>query len=163
MLNNDLGRGGNGFTIVEVIIVVVVVGILASIFIATDSTSMARGRDSERSSDVKNIARQFESYYRRYPTAKGATYPSSAQMTESALLKIITDRELLIPPGQSTPSFKIATSKYPQTPTKDEYIYQPLDDKGDLCTGSTPCARFFIYYKKETENNTSFVYSMRQQ
>jgi general secretion pathway protein G len=51
-----------GFTIVELLIVIVVIGILAAITIVAYSGIQTRGRDSVRSSDVKSIQTALEMY-----------------------------------------------------------------------------------------------------
>lgn len=60
-----------GFTIVELLIVIVVIAILASISVAAYSGIQARGRDSQRRQDVKTIVKALEMYYvdnGRYPS-----------------------------------------------------------------------------------------------
>ena len=44
-----------GFTIVELLIVIVVIGILASITLATYANFSAKARDSARMSDLRNV------------------------------------------------------------------------------------------------------------
>ena len=52
-----------GFTIVELLIVIVVIGILASITIVAYNGIQQRGRDAQRRSDVATIAKALELYY----------------------------------------------------------------------------------------------------
>lgn len=52
----------SGFTIVELLIVIVVIGILAAISIAAYSGIQARVRDAQRKSDFANIAKAFGLY-----------------------------------------------------------------------------------------------------
>ena len=58
-----LNRKQYGFTIVELLIVIVVIGILAAITIVAYNGIQQRGRDSQRLSDVKTIAKALELYY----------------------------------------------------------------------------------------------------
>lgn len=53
---------GRGFTIVELLIVVVVIGILASLALVAYTNVQARARDAGRISDLKSIARALEAY-----------------------------------------------------------------------------------------------------
>jgi len=65
-----------GFTIVELLIVVVVIAILATITVVAYTNIQARARDSQRQQDVKTIAKALELYYLdkgAYPAGSGAT------------------------------------------------------------------------------------------
>ncbi len=65
-----------GFTIVELLIVIVVIAILAAITIVAFNGVQQRARDAKRQSDVKTIAKALELYY----TEKGA-YPNATNYT----------------------------------------------------------------------------------
>lgn len=60
-----------GFTIVELLIVIVVIGILAALVITTFSGVQNRARDTERETDIKALHGQLEAYY-----ADNGGYPS---------------------------------------------------------------------------------------
>lgn len=68
----------NGFTIVELLIVIVVIGILAAITIVAYNGVQQRARDSRRVSDMKQVQKDLELFYTsqgRYPiTPGGATW-----------------------------------------------------------------------------------------
>ncbi|MDB5178024.1 MAG: Type secretion system protein [Candidatus Saccharibacteria bacterium] len=64
-----------GFTIVELLIVIVVIGILAAITIVAYNGIQQRGRDAQRQSDIKTVAKALEMYYLdegRFPPAQGS-------------------------------------------------------------------------------------------
>lgn len=52
-----------GFTLLELIIVMVIISILAVIVSSTFVTSTRRGRDSRRKNDLRAVANALESYY----------------------------------------------------------------------------------------------------
>lgn len=52
----------NGYTVVEMIITIAVIGILASIILAAMNRGGAQGRDAERASDLQNIKAALELY-----------------------------------------------------------------------------------------------------
>ncbi len=52
-----------GFTIVELLIVIVVIGILAAITIVSFNGVQLRGRDAERQSDIRAVQQAIELYY----------------------------------------------------------------------------------------------------
>ena len=67
---NAWARKQKGFTIIELIVVIVVIGILASIVYVSFTTVQKRSRDSQRDRDVMDIQRGLDKYY----AANGA-YP----------------------------------------------------------------------------------------
>lgn len=67
----------SGFTIVELLIVIVVIGILAAITIVAYNGIQQRGRDAQRSSDIASIQKALELYHidnGGYPTCSNTTY-----------------------------------------------------------------------------------------
>lgn len=63
----------NGFTIVELLIVIVVIAILATISIVAYNGVQAKARDSQRKYDIGQLAKALELYY-----ADNGQYPASA-------------------------------------------------------------------------------------
>jgi len=65
-----------GFTIVELLIVIVVIGILAAITVVAYNGIQQRARDAQRQSDITVIKKALELYYAansRYPAGSGST------------------------------------------------------------------------------------------
>lgn len=63
-----------GFTLVEILVVMAIIGILASLGTSSFLTSRLRGRDAERKASIGQIQRALELYYNdynRYPAADG--------------------------------------------------------------------------------------------
>ena len=64
-----------GFTLVELVVVIAIMGILAAILLANMASAAKRGRDVERQSDLRNLQNAIEAYRHRngqYP-ATGCT------------------------------------------------------------------------------------------
>lgn len=55
-----------GFTLVEILIVMVIIGIVATIGFGSFASSQMKGRDASRKSDLTQIARALETYYNDY-------------------------------------------------------------------------------------------------
>jgi len=65
----------NGFTLVELLVVMSILGVLATLMTGGFSTAQMRGRDAQRKVDLKEIANSLELYYAdygKYPT-EGST------------------------------------------------------------------------------------------
>ena len=72
----NLRKREQGFTIVELLIVIVVIGILAALVIVQFTNIQARARDTERKSDMRAIQSKLAEFYainNRYPTALSDT------------------------------------------------------------------------------------------
>lgn len=69
----------NGFTIVEILVVIAIIGILATIGILSYSRVQANARDMQRSSKITIIAEALEKYY-----DKNGEYPGCADMIGTA-------------------------------------------------------------------------------
>ncbi len=68
-----------GFTIVELLIVIVVIGILAALVITTFTGIQQKARNTERQTDIKAVHGQVEAYY-----AQNGKYPTLANMNSNA-------------------------------------------------------------------------------
>ena len=68
-----------GFNIIELLVIIVVIGILASIITVNYGGAQAKSRDSERTSEAKAIEAALESY-----RSKNTGYPPSSTATQVA-------------------------------------------------------------------------------
>jgi len=66
---------GGEFTLVEMLVVVAIIGVLASIVLASLNTSRAKGRDARRVSDMHEITNALSLYY----SANGSYPPINAE------------------------------------------------------------------------------------
>lgn len=154
-------RKSRGFTLIELCVVIIVLGILLSVIVDSSIDYYVQSTDKERVSDIDVISNALERYYRTEAVATGATYPT-ASIGLAGLVSIIDNAEATIAPDETTTSLKIATNKNNQTPTTAEYIYQPFDASNNLCT-TAPCVRFKLYYRLEETNTVISRDSLRQQ
>ncbi len=72
-----------GFTIVELLIVVVVIGILAAIVTVAYTGISARANDAAVEADLANVAKKLELY-----KATNSAYPSNSTQLDAADLKV---------------------------------------------------------------------------
>ncbi|OQY64826.1 MAG: hypothetical protein B6D46_15320 [Polyangiaceae bacterium UTPRO1] len=114
-------RSDTGFTLLELLVVVSIVGILASIAIPQYASYRARGFDSIVESQVRHVATGQEAYF-----ASKATYASDVGELDGM---VIDEGVLLsISPGNSgdlASSFKIHGS-HPQAAHEYDWVSDPL-------------------------------------
>ena len=70
----------SGFTIVELLIVIVVIGILALLVITTFSGIQQKGRDTKRQTDIKALHGMLEAFYAQ----NGGGYPVLADVNNAS-------------------------------------------------------------------------------
>lgn len=76
----SLKSNKSGFTIVELLIVIVVIGILAGLVLTTFAGVQKKARDSERKTDVQTTASHLEVY----ASQNGSKYPTLANLQSDA-------------------------------------------------------------------------------
>lgn len=167
-----------GFSVVELIIVITVMAILITTSMLNMSGVQANARDTERMEDAETIALHLETYYnsgKDGDTAPPASYPSLASLTDPVTglfgsdkvhqyLRDVDDSSVTTPDKTEISStFVAATNNSAQTPTIDQYVYQPLQSDNSLCTLETQeCVKYVIYYRLEKDNQIYTVKSKNQ-
>lgn len=133
-----------GFTIVELLIVIVVIGILAGLVITTYNGIQQNARNKERVTDIKALKGQLEAYY-----AKAGYYPTSGlQASATTGLGAVSadnitfinaemkglDDEALRDPTDTNATFELGTTA---TANLYAYVATPAGCTAGLCTGYT--------------------------
>lgn len=130
----SLKKRDQGFTIVELLIVIVVIGILAALVLNSFQGVQARARDTERRTDINALATQLEVYYNDnggYPALANIT-DTSATPWASTNLKGLDLEALKDPKGVLYGG------------TGATYTYTPLPANCTGATGATPCTSFTL-------------------
>ena len=135
--------------------------ILAAIVASSDTGFLERSRDVQRANSTTSISRALERYYRTNATVSGPTYPATTSGA-SGIAAIVDSTEITNAPKQMTNSVVIAVNNAVQTPTIDQYIYQPLTSAGSICS-TVPCVKYKLYYRQESDQVVVTIDSMRQQ
>ncbi len=102
----------SGFTIVELLIVIVVIAILAAISVVAYNGIQQRARDSQRNSDVATIVKALELYYvqnGQYPAGNGSTaingaWSATVDASWANLASILAPNYISTLPTEPTPS-----------------------------------------------------------
>jgi prepilin-type N-terminal cleavage/methylation domain-containing protein len=74
----SLTKKNKGFTIVELLIVIVVIGILATLVIVTFTGIQQKGRNAQRQTDINALNGHVEAYY-----AQTGYYPTVANLNDA--------------------------------------------------------------------------------
>jgi prepilin-type N-terminal cleavage/methylation domain-containing protein len=170
-----------GFTLIEILVVVVIMGILLLLSVVNLRSTQAQARDQERISDVSNIARHFEGLYSSGATSTSGyqgvagAYPDKSTVdtalssTDPTTTLGPIDVKNLRAPNVASPTLSLSTATIigTQAPTASQYIYVPyaFDNTGTevLCTDtSLSCRRFEIYYRTEVDSIVRKVDSKNQ-
>lgn len=143
-------RDQRGFTIVELLIVIVVIGILAALVVTTYAGIQSKARDSKRQSDIQALQTQIEAFY-----ASNNYYPAMADINSDTWRS--TNMKSLDPGAMTDPSGSNATfvASAP-TATSKQYQYAPLSSTNAACAaGGTDCVSYTLAAYLE---NTKAVY-----
>ena len=117
-----------GFTLLELLIVIVIIGILAVLIIPNLVSGPQRARDAQRKSDLRNIKTALETYYNdnnSYPTAGGVSCTPSAA---NCLGTVLTTG--------STPYMKVVPND-PKGGQNYSYLPTPSSCAAGACTSYT--------------------------
>ena len=117
-----------GFTLLELLIVIAIIGILVAMGTVSYSTAQKKARDAQRQADLKAIQNAFEQYYADHD----GSYPASCA----------TPGTNYLPSGLPTDprGFAYGTG----TCNLDEYeFYADLEGDGDF-NGSSPAKEFSV-------------------
>lgn len=110
----SLKQKNSGFTIVELLIVIVVIGILAGLVVTTFTGIQQKARNTERQTDIKAIHGQVEAYY-----AQNGRYPTLGNLNDSSWrdtnMKGLDSEALKDPKGTA--------STLVDTPAANSYAY----------------------------------------
>lgn len=131
----SLKKKQQGFTIIELVIVIIVIGILATIAFVAYRGVTQDARNSQRESDISQLNSLLEYYY-----GQNSNYPTLANLNDStwrsANLQI--DDEILTDPQ--------GTATLVGAPAAGSYSYQATpsgcDNSTTMCTGYTITATY---------------------
>lgn len=163
-----------GFTVVELIIVITIMGILLVLGVVNLRSTQANARDEERKTDIESIALHLDGFY--LSGTDGSTsvgeYPPTT-LTGAAIQPSLRDADMksFTAPGAASlaASFIPATNNV-QTisgvlplPTISQYVYQPLQPSGALCTTAVQdCRKFNLFYRLEVDGLVYMTTSKNQ-
>lgn len=139
-----------GFTIVELLIVIVVIGILAALVITTFTGIQQKARNTERETDIKALQGQIEAYY-----AQNGKYPTLANLNDTTFrsgnMKGLDGEALKDPKGTAQTLVAAAAA--------NSYAYTVTPNGCDNAAGGTDCSGYTLTatYEGTVNGNATFV------
>jgi prepilin-type N-terminal cleavage/methylation domain-containing protein len=154
-----------GFTIVELLIVIVVIGILALLVITTYSGIQAKARNAKRQTDIQALQTQLEAFFSQngyYPSLgdmnTGTSATTNADSTWVATNMKSLDQEALSDPSNPHDSKNLLAT--PST-TVHQYAYTVTQSDGSTSCESTDtdCAQYTLTAEYEGTVNGKSTYT----
>ena len=125
-----------GFTIVELLIVIVVIGILATLVIVTFTGIQQKARNTKRQTDINAVDSHVEAYF-----TENGYYPTLAHLNDatwrSTNMKGLAVDALKDPKGSA--------STLASSPAASVYSYEVTNDSDASCASDeTTCTKFTL-------------------
>lgn len=125
-----------GFTLIELLVVIFIIGVLSSIMLAGGGSQLAKARDSEKITDMQELALAFELYYnscRQYPEPEAGndlTDPTDAALaltTNNGCSGSITLGDFM----RTMPSTEFEYTTNGDTSNHSDYVLQTTLERKD--------------------------------
>jgi prepilin-type N-terminal cleavage/methylation domain-containing protein len=150
----SLKKQNKGFTIVELLIVIVVIGILALLVITTYSGIQAKARNTKRSTDLQSLQTRLEAFYN-----DNGYYPSLTDLNSDTWVQTNmkgTDLNSMVDPSNAAKSNDLVATM----PTAGKvYSYAVTNSAGTSCeSDDTTCATYVLTAKYEGSVNGATTY-----
>lgn len=136
----SLKNKSKGFTIVELLIVIVVIGILATLVLITFTGIQQKARDSKRKTDLGAVQAALETYY-----SSNNSYPLASDLESTTWQK--ANMKGFDPAALADPKLPSADASTPlQDGTGDSthYGYAVTADGGGACSATVACTNYTI-------------------
>jgi len=138
-------KNSKGFTIVELLIVIIIIGILAALVLNSFQGVQQRARDTKRQTDINAQSSQLEVYY-----TDNAGYPQFTGNidTDSWISANLKGADLN---AWRAPNVTTNSEVNSATPDKNHYGYVPLQSDGTTACTTAPCAKYKLYWFSEKD------------
>jgi prepilin-type N-terminal cleavage/methylation domain-containing protein len=143
----------SGFTIVELLIVIVVIGILAGLVITTFNGIQQKARDTQRETDIKALHAQVEAFW-----AQKGYYPSLTDMNDRAAAGFVATNLKGLDAGAFKDP-KGASVNLVAAPAANSFAYAVVNAAGTSCEADdTTCAKYTLTATLEGTLNGSSTF-----
>jgi len=147
-----------GFTIVELLVVIVVMGILLSIASIGLNRYQSMSRDSARASSATAITEALEKYYDEKGEYPGCTaMTASPQTIQTNTLKGADLALFIAPQAPAGTTNSIQCIDLSPSATNDAFAY--VGDSSQTCLTGTACAKWTFKYRNESKKQIETIQS----
>lgn len=136
----------DGFTIIELLVVVIIVGILATLVATTYGGVQAKNRNSDREASLDTLQAQLETYYAQY-----SKYPTLANINDAswrkANMKDLAASNMQDPrwDKDNTHCNTNGSAALSSTPASNCFAYQVTTSEGAACNNvETVCTQYTL-------------------
>jgi len=146
----------DGFTIIELLIVIAIIGVLALLVVTNFGPALAKGRDTNRQNDIASLSKALEIYH-----SNNGNYPGEA-LTTTILEGIENDAlddedgnqiAIAISSAATVPGDPYATDYTNNTtPSGAQYTYSGYDCTSDTAASGETCEAYIIHAWSEVED-----------
>ena len=146
----------HGFTLVEMMVVIAVVGVLTVMVTLGVQQYQSYSRDSQREAKVTTLSEAFERYYQKngeYPSVR-TIVNTYVENTAEAVAKLLdVDQAALVMPQSSKKQSFVSTSQSPSSSTIVYNATSSTDNNNcqNVITGG--CERFKLIYLSEDDGS----------
>lgn len=136
-----VGKVGQGFTLIEMLVVISLIGILAALALVSFSASQKQARDTTRKSDLK----QYQTALEQYANLTNGLFPSRTSAV-SAYSTLCSDLNVRIEPD-------ISCSQDPKNSSDSGFEYRYISNG---TSGTTTATNYVVWSR--VENTTDTLY-----
>jgi len=138
-------KNQKGFTIIELVLVMLVTSVLLALVVTTYSGVQTKNRNSQRQKDIDKLQNGLETYYAQYTKYPTLTDANSAKWRTSTNIKDLSQATVQDPKWDNNKACIAGTAAVLSAmPAQGCYSYQVSTSDGSPCSAQVPCAQYTL-------------------